>query len=74
MSTLVRASASRAATASGPKPLKIGTQIAPIFEQAMIAAMASGIIGRKMPTVSRASTPRDRSPRASRSVRSRRSP
>ena len=73
ISTFVRASASRAATASGPNPLKIGTQIAPSFEQAMIAATASGIIGRKIPTVSRGSTPSERSPRASRSVSSRRS-
>ena len=73
INTFVRASASRAATASGPNPLKIGTQIAPIFEQAMMAATASGIIGRKMPTVSRASTPKERSPRASRSVSFRRS-
>jgi hypothetical protein len=46
ITTWVRASASRAATASGPNPLKIGTQIAPSFAQAMIAATVSIAIGR----------------------------
>ncbi len=40
-STVAFASASRAATASGPKPLKIGTQIAPSFEHAITAATVS---------------------------------
>ncbi len=56
------ASARRAATASGPNPLKIGTQIAPSFEQAMTAATVSIAIGMKMPTVSRGRTPSVREP------------
>ena len=71
MSTRQPASDSRAATASGPKPLKIGTQIAPSFEHAMTAATVSIAIGRKMPTVSLEPTPSDRSPFASRSVMAR---
>ena len=67
-STLAPASASRAATASAPNPLKIGTQIAPSFEHAITAATVSGAIGRKMPTVEEARTPSACSPRASRSV------
>ena len=41
-STFTPASSSRTATASGPNPLKIGTQIAPILEQAITAATVSG--------------------------------
>ena len=43
---------SREATASGPNPLKIGTQIAPSFATAITAATVSGSIGMKMPTAS----------------------
>ena len=53
ISTFAPASARRAATASGPNPLKIGTQIAPSLEQAMTAATVSIAIGMKMPTASR---------------------
>jgi hypothetical protein len=60
--TFAFASERRAATASGPKPLKMGTQIAPIFEHAMTAATVSIAMGRKMPTVSRCPTPKDRMP------------
>ena len=37
-SKLCCSTANRTATASGPNPLKIGTQIAPILEQAITAA------------------------------------
>ena len=49
ISTFAPASARRAATASGPNPLKIGTQIAPSLEHAMTAATVSIAIGMKMP-------------------------
>ena len=71
MRTFAPASARRAATASGPKPLKIGTQIAPIFEHAMTAATVSIAIGMKIPTAFRCPTPIERRPCASRSVSSR---
>jgi hypothetical protein len=70
--TFTEASASRTATASVPNPLKTGTQMAPIFEHAITAATVSGSIGRKIPTASRASTPKRRSARPSRSVSRRR--
>ena len=65
------ASASRAATASGPKPLKIGTQMAPSFEHAITVATVSIAIGRKIPTVSPPTTPSETSARATASVSSR---
>ena len=67
-STDTPASSSRTATASGPKPLKIGTQIAPILEQAITAATVSGIIGMKIPTASLRPDAERGAPGASRSV------
>jgi len=65
---------SRVATASAAYPLKMGTEIAPSFAQASVAATVSGAMGMKIPTVWPSSTPSSRSPPASRSAISRSSP
>ena len=65
------ASASLAATGSGPNPLKIGTQIAPIFAQPITAATVSIAIGMNTATRSPGPTPSPRRARATPSTMAR---
>ena len=68
MTTSQPASAMRAATASGPNPLKIGTKTAPSFAHAITAATVSIAIGMKIATRSPSRTPSRESALATASV------